>query len=114
MEEAEYHAMATTCLEITWLCYILNDLKVIQDKPTILNCDNEAALHIAANPMFHEHTKHIEINCHIVREKLQAVIISTYVRSHEQLADMFTKALGQDRLKFLSGKLRLQNIHSLT
>jgi len=113
--EAEYRAMATTCLKITWLRYILDDLKVIQDKPTILNCDNEATLHITANPVFHERTKHIEIDCHIIREKLQAGIISTsHVHSHEQLANMFIKALGWDQLKFLSGKLGLHNIHSLT
>lgn len=115
MAEVEYCTMATTCLKITWLRYILDDLKVIQDKPTILNCDNEAALHIVANPVFHERTKHIEIDCHIVREKLQTRIISTsHVHSHEQLADMFIKALGRDQLKFLSGKLRLQNIYSPT
>lgn len=68
--EAEYRAMAATCLELTWLRYILHDLRVIQNGPTPLHCDNQAALHIAANPIFHECTKHIEIDCHIVREKL--------------------------------------------
>ncbi|XP_028098765.1 uncharacterized protein LOC114298404 [Camellia sinensis] len=68
--EAEYRAMAASCLEITWIWHILEDLKVSQSQPTSLFCDNQAALHIAKNPIFHEHTKYIEIDCHIVREKL--------------------------------------------
>ena len=68
--------MANTCLELTWLRYILQDIRVPQIAPTSLFCDNQAALHIAANPVFHKHTKHIEIVCHIVREKLQAGVIN--------------------------------------
>ncbi|XP_073098866.1 uncharacterized protein [Elaeis guineensis] len=93
--EAEYRAMAHTISELLWLRALLSDLSVSHHGPMFLYCDNQAALHIAANPVFHERTKHIEIDCHFVRERLQSQDIATrYVPTHCQLADIFTKALG--------------------
>ena len=55
-------------------------------EPAKLWCDNQAAMHIASNPVFHERTKHIQIDCHFVCEKIQLELISTgYVKTGEQL-----------------------------
>jgi len=68
--EAEYRALATTSCEIQWISYILHDLCIQLDPPLVLYCDNQAARHIAQNPSFHERTKHIDIDCHVIRERL--------------------------------------------
>ncbi|KAK3018899.1 hypothetical protein RJ639_005104 [Escallonia herrerae] len=89
--EAEYHSMAIT----TWLKSFLLSLGIHHDRPMRLFCDKQAALHIASNPVFHERTKHIKIDCHYVRDQLLAGNISTaHVRTAQQVTDIFTKALG--------------------
>ncbi|RDX96832.1 Copia protein, partial [Mucuna pruriens] len=92
--EAEYRAMALATCELIWVKQLIQELKFADVQPMKLYCDNQATLHIAFNPVFHERTKHIEIDCHFVREKLLAKEISTeFVNSNNQLADIFTKSL---------------------
>lgn len=64
--EAEYRAMTAVTCEIQWLTYLLQDFKVVFKTPALLFCDNQSTLHIAANPVFDERTKHIGVDCHIV------------------------------------------------
>ena len=79
--EAEYRAMAHTACELTWMAALLKDMGV-QIPTAVLHCDNVAAISIAANPVQHERTKHIELDCHYIRDKVHSGdIITKYVPS---------------------------------
>ncbi|PNX59385.1 putative copia-type protein, partial [Trifolium pratense] len=94
--EAEYRVMASAACEMIWLKGLL----------MTLFCDNQAAMHIATNPVFHERTKHIEVDCHFIRRQVQNHVIQTaYTRSHDQLADVFTKMLPSTQFHRLLSKL---------
>ncbi|XP_054820732.1 secreted RxLR effector protein 161-like [Prosopis cineraria] len=111
--EPEYRAMACTVSEVLWLRWLLKELQEQQSKATSLYCDNQAAIHIATNPVFHERTKHAEMDCYFVRERYQSgEIMPRNVWTRDQLAYMLTKALGKERLKALMGKLGIANLHA--
>ncbi|XP_019195680.1 PREDICTED: uncharacterized protein LOC109189527 [Ipomoea nil] len=111
--EAEYRALAATVCEVQWLVYLLQDLHIQLDKPATLFCDSKSAIAIAENHVFHERTKHIDIDCHIVREKLnQGLIKLLPVSSANQVADGFTKPLGSQMFQTYVSKLGVQNLHA--
>ncbi|CAL8092394.1 unnamed protein product [Prunus armeniaca] len=74
--EAEYRAMASTAAEIVWLRWLLQDMGVSLSIPASMYCDNKSAIQIAHNSIFHERTKHIELDCHFVRHHFQQGTIS--------------------------------------
>ncbi|GJW07595.1 cysteine-rich receptor-like protein kinase 8 [Tanacetum coccineum] len=104
--EAEYRAMDLTCCEVTWLVSLLKELGIKNLEPVDLYCDNQAALYIAANLVFHERTKHIEVDCHYVRDQLKAGKIKpSYVHTKSKLTDVFTKVVSVDQHTKLLSKL---------
>jgi hypothetical protein len=106
--ESEYRAMSAACSEIVWLRGLLAELGFSQSDSTPLHADNTSAIQIAANPVYHERTKHIEVDCHSIREALDTRVISLpHVSTDLQIADVFTKAMTRQRHQFLVGKLML-------
>ena len=64
--KVEYHALTNTTSELLWLRWLLKNLGVSTSSATPLYCDNQSAIHITHNDVFHEWTKHIEIDCHFI------------------------------------------------
>lgn len=109
--EAEYRCMASATCEIIWLANVLGDMGVKNLLPVVLHCDNSSALQIAGNPVFHEKTKHFEIDVHLVREKVSAGVIRTEkIHTSQQIADILTKALDIKQHKWLCDKLGMMDM----
>ncbi|GKV06593.1 hypothetical protein SLEP1_g18466 [Rubroshorea leprosula] len=105
--EAEYRAMSSACSELTWLRGFLQTL-TFPTPPSPLYADNMSAIRIASNPVFHERTKYIEVDCHFIRNMyLAGAITLPYIASEHQIAYIFTKAMTTAQHKFLVSKLTL-------
>ena len=106
--EAEYRALTDTTSELLWLQWLLKDIGVSTSSATSLYCDNQSAIHIAHNDVFHERTKHIEIDCHFIRYHLvHGALKFISVSSKDQLADIFTKSHPKGHLRSLVDNFKL-------
>ena len=107
--------MALGVCELLWLQIVLEDLKIPIQKPIELLCDNQSAISIAHNPVQHDRTKHIEIDRHFLKEKLDLGILNiSYVPSRCQVDDILTKGLPTTQFEYLVSKLGMIDIHSPT
>ncbi|KAJ4713234.1 Retrovirus-related Pol polyprotein from transposon TNT 1-94 [Melia azedarach] len=109
--EAEFKSMALGICEVMWLKTILKELRVETSNPMKLYCDNKAAISITHNPVQHDRTKHVEIDRHFIKEKIEEGIICVpFVRSEDQLADVFTKGLPTQHFWKILSKLGIHDI----
>ncbi|WMV15360.1 hypothetical protein MTR67_008745, partial [Solanum verrucosum] len=109
--EAEYRSLASTMAKLVWIIGLMKEIGVEVTLPVNVYSDSKAAIQIATNPVYHERTKYIEIDCHFIREKIMQGMISTnYIPTNEQPADLLTKGLCRMQHELLSSKLGIQNI----
>ena len=106
--EAEYRAMAHRVGELICLKTLLLELGLPHPDPMEMFCNNQSAIYIAANPIFHEWTKHIEVDYHFVRDAiLKKLVITPFIHSADQTADIFTKAFSKQSFQSCCFKLDL-------
>ncbi len=101
--KAEYRGATIAACEVVWLQKLLSDLGQLVDVHVVIYCDNISSILLANNPVYHVRTKHIEVHCHFIREKILAKEIDLiHVSTENKVADIFTKALGTNKLKRFS------------
>lgn len=98
--------MRRVTVEITWLVRLLVDLSIPPPLSVPVHSESKATIHIAKNPVFHEQTKHVKLDCHFVCQQFVSGLITlSFVPSAHQLADLFTKPLPGISHRFLLNKL---------
>jgi hypothetical protein len=98
--EAEYRGAAIAACEVVWLQKLLSDLGQLVDALVVIYYDNISSILLANNPVYHVRTKHIDAHYHFIREKILVKEINLInVNTKDQVADIFTKALGIDKLR---------------
>nr|GEZ05413.1 ribonuclease H-like domain-containing protein [Tanacetum cinerariifolium] len=101
LAEAEYVSLSACCAQVLWLRTQLTNYGFYFDKIPMY-CDSKAAIAISCNPVQHSRTKHIDVRYHFIKEKVEKGIVELFfVGTEYQLADLFTKALSEDRFKYL-------------
>ncbi|KAD2804205.1 hypothetical protein E3N88_37582 [Mikania micrantha] len=95
--EAEFRGIARGMAEVLWLKKLLTEIGFPPDKAIKVMCDNKAAIQISENPVQHDRTKHVEVDRHFIKEKIEAgIVVLPFVPSEDQVADILTKAVNKN------------------
>nr|GEZ94909.1 retrovirus-related Pol polyprotein from transposon TNT 1-94 [Tanacetum cinerariifolium] len=107
--EVEYIALSGCCAQILWMRSQLSDYGLVFNK-ILMYCDNKSVIALCCNNVQHSRSKHIDIRYHFIKEQVENEVIELYfINTEYQLADLFTKALGRDRIEFLTNKLGMRS-----
>jgi hypothetical protein len=106
--EADYIALSVAVREAMWLRKLPTNVFDHEMDPTIIHCDKKRCVKLFENSVFHDKSKHIEINYHYIRDMVQRKAIHMqYLSTHEQIADIFTKPLAKTKFKYFCERLAL-------
>ena len=112
--EAEYMAATTAACQGVWLARLLAELKGKESSAISLKIDNQSAFQLSKNPVFYDRSKHIDVRYHYIRECIEEDRVKVEsIGTAEQLADILTKALGQDRFCELRSRIGVINVENL-
>ncbi|GKA38316.1 hypothetical protein Tco_0730867 [Tanacetum coccineum] len=101
-------ALSASCAQVMWMRTQLQDYGFNYNKIP-LYCDSQSAIAISCNPVQHSRTKHIHTRYHFIKEQVENGIIELYfVRTEYQLADIFTKALPEERFQYLVRRIGMR------
>ncbi|MFS7918608.1 putative RNA-directed DNA polymerase [Helianthus anomalus] len=104
--EAEFRGVARGLAEVLWIRKLLTEIGFLPTTATKIMCDNKAAIQISENPVQHDRTKHVEVDRHFIKEKLEEGIIELpYIASKDQLVDILTKAVNGNAFSCCLSKL---------
>ncbi|GJW54307.1 hypothetical protein Tco_0098392 [Tanacetum coccineum] len=107
--EAKYIALSGCCAQVLWMRSQLTDYGLGFNKIPMY-CDNKSAIALCCNNVQHSRSKHIDIRFHFIKEKVKNGVVELYfVNTEYQLVDIFTKALGRERIQFLINKLGMRS-----
>jgi len=107
--ESEYETLANASAELVWIQTLLNELRIsLPCAPTLL-CDNIGATYLTSNPIYHAHTKHIEIDYHFVRDQVADKLLNVrFISGKDQIADVLTKPLPASKPLLLASNLNVR------
>ena len=104
--ELEYVAATSAACQAVWMRRVLKGLSRNHEEPTTIFCDNNSAIALSKNHVFHKKTTHIDIRFHFIRELVNnKEICLEFCRFEDQLADIFTKPLAKETFQYLCSYL---------